>query len=207
MLYGKETRMIDDDSDWDDGELNAPRAPITTKDLNDVAQGVAGGRLAAMRAAGEEHRREFLMLRGPLGVVRLSLAHTPVLHALWRVWSRKRLERVEDPGASLAEIGQEMGQEAEAVRAVIASLLKNQLVRSRRSHVGWQGNRATYYPSEIAVQALALAEVLGPGHAVQVGRNASAWANRSQTEPGTLFQHAALLRGGAQPRAFDTEYS
>ncbi|AFO71688.1 hypothetical protein Ccr2_gp144 [Caulobacter phage Ccr2] len=199
--------MIDDESDWQEGELSPPRAPITTKDLTAAAQSVAGGRMAAMRAAGESHRRDFLILRGPLGVVRLSFAHVPVLQALWRVWARKRLQRIDDPGANLAEIGAEMGLEVSAVRPVITSLHKNRLIRTRRSHHGWQGVRATYYPSEIAVQALGLAEVLGPGHAVQVGRNASAWASRSQTEPGNLFQHAALLRGGAHARAYDSEYS
>ncbi|AFU86628.1 hypothetical protein D869_gp286 [Caulobacter phage CcrRogue] len=199
--------MNDDDLDWQDGELSPARAPVTTKDIADVAQAPAGGRMAAMREAGDAHRRDFLLLRGPLGVVRLSLAHVPALHALWRVWSRKRTAQTADPGASLAEIGEEMNLPAASVRPMVVSLLKNRLIRTRRSHHGWQGVRATYYPSAIAVQALALAEVLGPGHAVQVGRNASAWANRSLTEPGNLFQHAALLRGGAPLGASETEYS
>lgn len=189
-----------------DDAVSPPRPTRSTLAPDDAARSTAGGRLADMRLKAVDNLKDFVLLRGPLGVVRFSVGHTPILKAIWRVWVQKRIARDPDPGASIADIVAATGENVKTVRNVVASLKKNHVIRSRVRYSGWRGAQATYYPSDAGVQALALAEVLGPGHSVQVGRTAQAWTSRSQTEPGTLFQHAALLRGGAAPAAFDTEY-
>lgn len=197
--------MDDFDDEVLEGFQQPARRDISTQSLNEAAHEVSGGRMAAVRAAGDAQRRDFMIHRGPLGATRLTLSHVPVFRALWRVWTGKRTRQEDDPGATVGEIAEELQQDVKHVRNVLMSLLRNHLIRSTVRHVGWRGSRATYYPSDAGVQALALAEVLGPGHFVQVGRNTSAWRQRNLTEPGNLFQHAALLSGGASP-ALDTEY-
>lgn len=198
--------LYEADEAWVDDDPRPPRAARSTLTPELAQQTPAGGRLAAMREKATDNLKDFILLRGPLGAVRFSLGHATILKAIWRVWTQKRIARADDPGASISDIVEATGSDVKQVRNVVASLLKNHVIRSRVRYTGWRGARATYYPSDAGVQALALAEVLGPGHAVQVGRTAQAWASRSQTEPGTLFQHAALLRGGAVPAALDTEY-
>jgi hypothetical protein len=161
--------------------------------------------MAAMRAAGERQRSEFILYRGPEGATKFAVAHGPVLAALWRVWSRKRVGGESDPGVSFAEIETEIGGELPWVRHVVATLVRNNLIRSVRFHVGWQGNRALYYPTEAAVRVLALAQTFPMGSSVQIGSTKLAFKLRSAAEPMNLFEVAKLMRAGVDPAEYTAE--
>ncbi|UTC29633.1 middle transcription regulatory protein [Bajunvirus bajun] len=205
-------RMSDLDDIIDDGatevvDLRPARRVPSPGSVADAMQAPAGGKMALMRAKGENHSREFVIHRSPLDTLKIALAHQPFFAAIWRVWSAKRIAATEDPGATIAEIASEMDLEPDAIRPAIASLLKNHIIRSVVVYVGRRGARARYYPSEAGIQTFALAEVLGYGSAVQIGRTTSAWNGRNKSEPSDLFQHARLLRGGAEPTALDMEFA
>ena len=202
-----ETIEHDEDGAAEVVNLRPSRRERSTPSLEAVARSDAGGRMAQMRAKGAGHRRDFLIHRSALESVKIVLAHEPVFAALWRVWSAKRVQADQDPGATVGEIAQAMDRPQHEVRSVLASLLRNHVIRSTVAYVGRRGARARYYPSEAGVQAFALAEVLGPGSFVQVGRNTTAWRARNRSEPSDLFQHARLLRGGAGAPALEPEFA
>jgi hypothetical protein len=182
---------------FDDGATEEDRLLPHIVEPEDVAGLEPGGQLALARQMAEPALRDFLLYRGPLGAVKITLGHAPVLKALWRAWSRKRQAGEDDPGVTVGEVAEEMGSEPSAIRHILNSLIRNRAVRSAHSYVGWQGSRAHYYPTQASVQALAFAEVLPAGSLVQVGRTSKAWQSRQNDAVPDLFQYAALLRGGA----------
>lgn len=190
--------------DLDDGatevvDVKPARRPRPIVDAGRIANAPAGGRMAQIRVEVPDRGGDFLTLRTPLGASKIAFSYVGVLHGLWRVWSAKRAAGEPDPGASATEVAEAAGVDPARVRTALTSLVRNRVARGITQHIGYQGTRARYYPTEFGVQALALAEVLGPGSAVQVGRTATAWRGRDQDEPGDLFQFAALVRGGAPP--------
>jgi len=182
--------------------MRSGRPPI---DLEKVANTPAGGRMAAMSAAGAAHRRDYIILRKVgFPAVKIVLAHAKVFKTLSRLWGAKRAEGVEDPGISVAEISAALTEAGEplatsSLSAALRAMVRNNAVRSAESFVGRIGRRPRYYPLEFGHTAFALAEVIGDGSFVQVGRTVKAWQSRSETEPSNLFQHASLIRGYAEP--------
>lgn len=194
---------MQDEFDLEDGatsqvDTHPDRATFPTKDLATAGASPAGGHLAAARLKADDARRNFLMLRGPLGVVKITFDHAHVLKAVWAVWARKRVEQADDPGATPAEIAEAAGTELAQTRHILQSLLRSRAIRSTTTHVGWRGLRARYYPTAAAVQALAFAEVLPHGSLVQVGRTSKVWKSRQEDSPPDLFQFAMLLRQGGE---------
>jgi hypothetical protein len=199
--------MIDDADppiDLDDGAtevvgVRPMRRGGAAIDLPKVVSSRSGGRLAQMRATAIEQSRNFINVRTPLGSARIALSHALVFHTLWRRWTANRAEGLDDPGVSMAELVADGEIDTARARAALAALSRTRIVRVVTQHIGYQGTRSRYYPTELGVQAFAIAEVLGPGSAVQVGRTREAWRGRNLDEPSDLFQFAALLRGGPLP--------
>lgn len=199
--------MIDDDGtllDLDDGATEVvdgrPRRRGTASvDLAKVVASPAGGRLVAGRAAAAEQSGHYITVRTPLGAAKIALGHASVFHDLWRCWTVKRADGVDDPGVSAGEVTAAGETDKARVRAALQALVRHRLVKAITQHVGYQGTRIRYYPTDFGVQTFALAEVLGAGSSVQVGRTSEAWRGRNLSEPSDLFQFAALLRGGAHP--------
>ena len=185
--------------DLDDGAsevvASKPRrkAPRTASVAEAAAEPV-GGRLSRMRAAAAQTRQEFTMVRAPLGVTKVALPHLGLFGTLWRLWAAKRVAGG-DPGVSVAEIAEAEDRPLSGVRTILATLIRNGVVRSKRTSVGWENTRARYYPTELGTQVLSIAQMLGPGTSIQVGGTATAWKSRSATEPANIFRHAAFLRG------------
>lgn len=166
-------------------------------DLERAVAGKSGGSLRRMQMAAEQAKREFIIVRGPMGVQRIALSHAQVLSTLWRLWSAKRVERLADPGVRAAEVVAALPHlPGSSVRSVLSSLIRSGAARSIVTHLGFRGTLARYFPTESGIQLVGLVSVLPLGSSVQVGRNSTAWKSRSRTEPANLFQHAKLLRGG-----------
>lgn len=160
-----------------------------------------GGTLAREKAA--RATKEFISLRGPMGEAKLALSHAPIFAAVCRI---AEANAATNPGASPGEVSQDTGHPESAVRGILASLTRSGVLRNQTTHVGWQGTRARYFPTEIGRQLFALASVLPMGSRVQVGKTQSAFSSRSRTEPANLFDHARFLRAGADAPV-DLEYS
>lgn len=194
-----------DEHDMDDGAtevvssqpMRSGRAPV---DGAKVAKAGAGGRMASMQASGHAHRTEFILIRRQgQDVVRLSLPHGIIFKLVWQLWEAKRVQGEEDPGIAVAEVSELLTASGSpmatsSISAALRSMIKNGALKSTDQYVGWQARRTRYYPTTAGVEAFALAEVLGYGALVQVGKSSKAWKNRSNGEPSNLFQHAALLR-------------
>lgn len=199
-------------SDLEDGASEvvdrAPRrTPVRTASLEEVVESPAGGSLARMRELGDRGRREFVLLRSPLGVLRLPYTQMGVLHAVWQVCTAKRVQGEADHGATAAEIAEAAGTSPSSARSVLSSLLRSRAIRSTVTHVGWRGTRARYYPTATGQKLLAFAAELPLGASVQVGRTNKSWRSRGSDEPANLFQFASLLRGGGDISSPDTEFA
>lgn len=190
-----ETDIDDDEGMQEDIEAGdgPQRLTINTISIKNAVKLPAGGGLAQMRAAGSAHRKEFAILRTPLGVVRVSLPHLEVFTALWKLWGGKRA-RGELPAVTALEIATEMGKTRKGIMNGLSGLRRNGLIRSIRSYVGWADVRAEHAPTELGLQLFAAAETLGMNTSIQIGRNPSAWSARNQAEPSDLFDHAAIIR-------------
>ncbi|USN15417.1 middle transcription regulatory protein [Brevundimonas phage vB_BpoS-Kikimora] len=175
------------------------RRVTTPKTPQEIAAKPAGGRMKAMSEAGTAHRTDFVILR-KVGrpAARLYLPHAVFFKGLWQLWSAKRITGEPDPGVTQAEMRAWMEENvgptaASSVTSAMRALVRSRAVRSVQQHVGFRAIRMHYYPTSEGVEILALAEVLGDGSFVQVGRTRAAWKNRAQDEPRSVFEHAQLL--------------
>jgi hypothetical protein len=189
--------------DQDDGAIEVvDRRPARSAgpvfDVKTIALQPAGGRLASARSHPEE-RDNFITMRTPMGAAKIAFTHAATFNSLWRAWTAKRTRGEADAGVTVSEITAIEGLPLHEVNAALRSLTRNRVVTVITQHIGYQGTRARYYPTEIGIQAFALAEVLGAGSLIQIGRTSRAWRGRDRDEPADLFQFAALLRGGSIP--------
>lgn len=199
-----------EDYDLDDGAtevvesrpLRRGPAPI---DSTKITRSPSGGGVARLLAGGDSHLREFIILRkAGKSPAKIALSHAHIFKVLWQAWEAKRVNGDEDPGVSVAEVSALLDERGaplatSSISATLRSLIRNEVVRSIDSYVGWRGRRTRYYPTDAGVQAFAMAETLGEGSFVQVGRTAKAWRSRDEGEPSNLFQHASMLRGWLEP--------
>lgn len=175
------------------------------KGVEEVSRAPAGGHMQRMLEAGVAHRRDYILLRkADQPATRITLPHAEVFKMLWRLWQAKRVANAEDPGVTIAEVGEALAAEGSAkatssVSSAMRALARSGATRVITAHVGFRSQRSRYYPSQGGVEAFALAEVLGDGSMVQVGRTSRAWTERNHAEPHDLFQHARLLRGWTEP--------
>ena len=190
-----------DDITDDEGEeaVHPPRALRRSADLAKIVRSGAGGGMARLDITAERALREFVLIRDQSGVVKMPLGHIAVFRALVRASWRKRLDRSADQGVSVNEVAETGGFDPDAIRAPLRSLVKNRAARSKLSHVGYQGTRVLYYPTQRGEDAIGIAEVLGEGSLAQVGRPVNAWKGRNMTEPSNLFQIAQLISRGLAP--------
>lgn len=186
-------------------ETSPQRKMPPIAEVKDAAKQDAGGRMAAMRAAGSKHRTDFIRVRSPTGSVQISLPHMPVFDALWRLWARKRAEGEADPGVNVAELMEEAKIEEPKLRNILKAFRRTGIARSVMTHVGWMGTRSRYYPTDEGIFAFSLAETLGHGTSVQVGGSAKTWKSRDQNEPDNIFEWSALYRGGVDPESLASE--
>lgn len=193
--------MAEKTYDLDDGAKEAVtrsprrRAP-TVASLVEAAAMPVGGRMARMRATAASKRQEFAMIRAPLGVAKIALQHLAIFDALWRLWAAKRVTGG-NPGVTVHEIASGDHTTLSAVKSALATLIRNGIVRSTRTSIGWANVKAIYFPTELGIQILGIAQLLGPGTSIQVGRTPEAWRSRAADEPDNFFKHAAFLRGAA----------
>lgn len=166
-------------------------------DITDIAVLAAGGHMARMRAAGDDARRRFILMRTQKGAVKMALAHVPVMRAILRGWAAKRVQAEADPGLTPGEIAAAVG--VASVTSVLLSLVRNGALRRKTTYRGWQGKTTLYYPSDLGKAAIGIAELTGEGSLVQVGGLANAWTARNLTEPPSIFQFADLIKGGLAP--------
>lgn len=170
-------------------------------DVAEAAQAPAGGKFAAMTAESVKASRDYILLRTQMGSARISLPHAVVFRSLLALWLGKRTENETDPGVTIAEITNHLAERGESVpnstiSAALRNLANNGAARSIETHVGWNGRRVRYYPTDAGALAFAFADVLGDGALVQVGGTQTAWRSRDAGEPMNLFQHAASIRRG-----------
>lgn len=169
--------------------------------LDDIVKAPAGGRMAHMPAS-DRGLREFVLIRNQSGVVKMALGHVGVYRAMVKASWRKRLDRTADAGVTVGEIADVGGFDPDAIRDIIRSLVRNRAATAKVVHIGYQGTRALYYPSPRGEEALAIAEVVGQGSLVQVGRPVNAWKGRNMTEPPNLFQIAHIATRGLAPETY-----
>lgn len=196
--------------DLDDGasevvERFPRRRSAPPAELEQIAKTPAGGGMERLHVGGQSHRRDFIILRkAGTPPVKIPLAHTMIFKLLWRIWEAKRVSGAEDCGATVAELSDALKARGDvmatsSVSSALRSLLRNEVVRSVDQFVGVNGRRTRYYPTNAGIQAIALADTLGEGSFVQVGRTTKSWRGRNETEPNNMFQHASLLRGWSEP--------
>jgi hypothetical protein len=196
--------------DLDDGATEVvasrpSRPSMAPLDGAEIAKASAGGRMQKMRANADAAKRDFLILRkAGQPPMRLVLTQAPVFRTLWRLWQAKRTSGVADVGVTVSEVVAAFSEAGtplatSSVSSALRGMVKNEVVRVVDVHAGYRFSAKLYYPSAAGVEAFAIAEVLGDGAFVQVGRTARAWRRRTDTEPMNLFQHAALIRGWADP--------
>ncbi|UTC29437.1 middle transcription regulatory protein [Brevundimonas phage vB_BpoS-Bambus] len=194
-----------DDNDDGAAEVVGARARrkiVRPVEMTAIAQARPGGRLSGAPAGG---KRDAVVLRKvDQPAVRLTLSHLPIFKAVWGAWSARRVQGADDPGVTVKDIHARLEDTGQAdlcgsVAGAVRSLVKGGALRTTDQHVGYQMRRTRYYPTTAGVQAFALAETLGAGASVQVGGTAAAWTNRAADAPMTLFEYAALLKGGALP--------
>lgn len=170
-----------------------------------VARQRAGGRMKNIQAINAEYRREVISVRrAGAAPVKMAMPHVHVFQALWRVWQAKRTAAAEDAGVSIGEVSAALAAEGlpsatSSVGATLRSLARNEVVRAVDQHRGFGSRRTHYYPTSAGIELFAMAEVLGHGAFLQVGKTLKSWQRRDVSEPKNLFQHAALIRGGAEP--------
>lgn len=176
-----------------------PRAVRPPADLDAIVKSGSGGGMARLDVSAERALREFVLIRDQSGVIKMPLGHVALYRALVKAAWRKRLDRTADQGVSVAEVAEIGGFDPEAIRAPLRSLVKNRAARAKTIHVGYQGTRVLYYPTQRGEEAIGIAEVLGEGSLVQVGRPVNAWKGRNMTEPSNIFQIAQLIARGIAP--------
>lgn len=193
---------IDDDGAAEVVSDRPRRRVIRPAEVSTIMNAKVGGRTSH----GEPARlREAVVVRkAGQPAMRLTLSHLPVFRAVWSAWSARRVAGDDDPGVAMADIDAYLEKTGQAelktsAPGAIRGLIKAGALRTTDQHVGWAARRTRYYPTEGGVQAFALAETLGRNALVQVGGTAAAWTNRASTAPLTLFEYAALLKGGALP--------
>ena len=155
--------------------------------------------MARLDVSAERALREFVLIRDQTGVIKMPLGHVALYRALVRASWSKRVAGAPDHGVSVNEVAEAGGFDPDAIRAPLRSLVKNRAARSKTIHVGFQGTRALYYPTARGEEAIGIAEVLGEGSLVQVGRPINAWKGRNMTEPSNIFQIAQLISRGIAP--------
>lgn len=175
------------------------RRIIAPSTVQEIADKPASGRMKAMSDAGAAHRTDFVILR-KVGrpAARLYLPHAVFFKGLWQLWSAKRISGLSDPGVTKAEMRAWMQDHVgptatSSVTSAVKALIRARVVRAVQQHVGFRAVRMHYYPTDEGVEILALAEVLGDGSFVQVGKTRAAWKNRAQDYPRSVFEHAQLL--------------
>jgi len=188
----------------DDGTTEAvdthPRRRVpTTLSVAETVKRIPGGRLTQVEGIAPETRNDYVTARTQLGASKIAFQHLPFFSALWRLWAAKRADG-SDAGVSVAELSEATKSSTQRVHAIVATLIRNNIIRSVRTNVGWANVRASYYPTELGTQMLAMSQALGPGSSVLIGGTATAWGSRSEDEPENFFRHAALMRGSTQNR-------
>jgi len=178
-------------------ETHPARRRPPRDDTSKVAKADPGGRMEKMRAAGTRHRQDFILVRTPRGVAKISFPHFDTYKAIWRIWLSKRTNAEPNPGVTITDLMEMTGQRQNTLQNIVTSLRKNGIIRSVVQHVGWRGTRAFYFPTTVGDELLKMAEYLGPGSMVQVGRNSTAWRARNQDQPQDIFKFAALLKNGS----------
>lgn len=180
--------------DAEDVEFRPLRSPPDALSTQKAAELPPGTKMAS-RQPSEASSQEFITYRTPSGAARIPLSHYPVLAALWGLWARKRAGG-EEAGVSVAEIAEDSGLLEQSCWSIVTSLLKNRLISRITVSRGYGGRKARFYPTTLGQELYALAEYLGYGSSIQIGKNETAWADRSNDEPESFFQWAKLLRGG-----------
>ncbi|USN14158.1 middle transcription regulatory protein [Brevundimonas phage vB_BpoS-Papperlapapp] len=190
---------IDDDGATEVVGARPRRKIVRPAEMAAIASVRPGGRISGSPPGA---RRDAVVLRkADQPALRLTLSHLPIFKAVWSAWSALRVQGADDPGVAVKDIQaylEQTGQSAlcGSVPGAVRGLVKGGALRTTDQHVGFQVRRTRYYPTDVGVQAFALAETLGAGASVQVGGTAAAWANRAADAPMTLFEYAALLKGG-----------
>lgn len=181
---------------FDDGSKPLNKRPgVPVSEPEEVIGLTAGGHLAISRQKAHLSSQNFILLRGPLGALKLSYSHAHIVKIVWRLWAKKRVQGVEDPGVSVAEVA-EVCEADTRPYYILSSLVRSRVLRSVTTSTGWQGLRVVFYPTQAAIQMLAFSEILPIGSMVQIGKTSRVWKARGADIPPDLFQHAALLRGG-----------
>lgn len=142
----------------------------------------------------EAQNHEYMTLRGPSGVIQISLSHFPVFRALWTLWAKRR-GSAEEAWATAYEVADALGEKRERIAHILTSLTKSGVVCQIAQSTGYRGVRAKYKPTELGVKLFALAEEFGYGVQLQIGKTVRAWRTRSQSEPIGIFERAKLLTG------------
>ena len=191
---------IDDDGATEVVNGRARRRITPPAEVRAIAQARPGGRISGGQPG--KPRDAVVVRKAGQPAMSLTLSHAPVFKAIWSAWSARRVQGLDDPGVAMTDITAYLegtGQSAlvGAAPGAVRGLVKAGAVRTTDQHVGFQARRTRYYPTEAGVQALALAETLGAGASVRVGGTTAAWTNRAAEAPLTLFEYAALLKGGA----------
>lgn len=183
---------------WDNHQIEAknkpPRKKADSTSVLEAAQSPAGGKMAKARLAAAETADEFISIRSQLGATKIMVAHFDVLRALWKL-SVKLASRELPREVSFEALAGGVDMAQNSLRAVLNTLVKNQIVKALRTSVGFSSTRVAYEPTELGIQIISLVEFFGMGTSIQIGRTPEAWKSRTQTEPENFFRYADLIKG------------
>lgn len=191
--------FFDLDDAADEADVQPSRRGTAVVDPEVIASAPARRRLSGPTPAALESNHDFVIMRKQAQpVTRFSLKHADLFQVLWKLWAEKRVAGADDPGVTLGEIHARLAETGKpipetTVGAIVRSLTRYNMVTTISQFVGVGATRSRFYPTEMGVQAFALATHLGYGAFVQVGRSTKSWRSRSAAAPSNLFQHAALL--------------
>ena len=190
-------------ADFDDGATEVVhdrpmRRALDPIDIDEVSRAPSGGKVNRLAGLGLRHASEFILIRRQdQPAVHVPLPHLLVFKEIWNIWSARRALGEEESGVAVSDVQAVLDLPPTSVGSAMRNLLKNGAVRTVDSHIGWRSRRILYYPTEAGIEVFALAEHLGLGALVQVGKRARAWQDRSKNEPKNMFEHAYIINGGA----------
>lgn len=122
---------------------------------------------------------------------KISMSYIEVFKGLWRLWLEKRVCRYGDLASTAAEITVYTRIPAETVRSGLRSLVASGVVRRLDMYAGRTTRRYKYTPLPSGIELLAIADYLGDGTQIMVGRKVADWVRSD--EPPNLFDFAKIV--------------
>lgn len=158
-------------------------------DTQSVAEILPGGKVKNL----EYPRKDFITIRREGRTpTKISLSYVEIFKGLWRLHLSKRLERAEPLAVSVAELVEATRIPEDLIRTGLKSLVASGVVRQVEEFAARSSRRLRFIPMPSGVELLAIAEYMGDGAQIIVGRKVADWVRAE--EPPNLFDFAKIVR-------------